>query len=215
MSENQLVPTDLSGAADLESFKASDKDDYLQRFQLFGSRSDACAEGLIPMGHYGLVKDQVISDLGDEVDAVICAWRSKAIDNSGEQIIINYDVNSETYDRIAAKSTTRDSNCMYGKEFLLWIPDANLFATYHMNSKTARRESKKMAPLIGKAATFRVHLIDPKNSKWKWHGPVVTPCSTPLTVPSIDKLRIEIEKFKNPPDNEVELAEDNKEERAR
>jgi hypothetical protein len=217
MSENQLIPADVSGTADLEEFKASVSggEDYLGRFQLFGSKSDACAEGKIGIGRYGHIKDQNIDDLGDEVDAVICSWRSKAVDNSGDQLVIEYDANSDTYDQIKKKSFVRDSNCMYGPEFLLWIPSAGLFTTYHMNSKTARREAKKMAPLIGKAATFRVQLIDPPKSRFKWHGPVVTPCSAQLSIPDMEVLTEEVEKFRNPPKSEVEVVEADENERAR
>lgn len=216
MSENQLVPADISGSTDLDAFNeaTSGGEDYLGRFQLFGSKSDACTEGKIGIGRYGHVKDQNIDDLGDEVDVVICAWRSKAIDNSGEQLIINHDAQSETFEQIKKKSFVRDSNCMYGPEFLLWIPSAGIFATYHANSKTARREAKKCATLIGKAATFRVQLIDPPKSRYKWHGPVITPCSTPLTVPDIFVIKEEIEKFKNPPESEVEVVQP-EDERAR
>jgi hypothetical protein len=217
MSENQLIPADISGTTDLDAFKdaVSGGDDYLGRFQLFGSKSDACAEGKIGIGHYGYVKDQNIDDLGEEIDAVICTWRSKAVDNSGDQLVINYDAGSETYNEIKKKSFIRDSNCMFGTEFLLWIPSAGVFGTYHMNSKTARRESKKMAPLIGKAATFRAILIDPPKSKFKWHGPVVTPCSAQLTIPELDVLKAEIEKFKNPPESDVEVVADDNNERSR
>jgi hypothetical protein len=84
-----------------------------------------------------------------------------------------------------------------------------------MNSKTARRESKKMAPLIGKAATFRAVLIDPPKSKFKWHGPVVTGCSAQLSIPELDVLKAETLKFKNPPESDVEVVADDGNERAR
>ena len=95
---------------------------------------------------------------------------------------------------------------MYGPEFLVWIPSQGVFATYFMSSKTARREAKKMEPLLGKAATFRCKLID--SGRFKWHGPVVVPCSSPLEVPALDAIKGEVEKFQNPPKSDIEIADD-------
>lgn len=219
MSEGkQLVPQDMVGGA-----LAKDEDfadmvtagSYLPRLQLFGSKSDACAEGRIPIGHYGLVKDDDITDLGDEINIVIVSWRTKATQVGGDMPIIVFDAKSELFQRIKEQSTVRDSGCMYGPEFLVWVPDAETFATYHMNSKTARREAKKMRPLIGSAATLKCRLIDPPTSKYKWHGPVILPCSTPLSVPDDDKMRVQWTQFQNPPEPVVLEEAEEGDERAR
>lgn len=222
MSENSLIPTDLTGGelAPKGTFSAIVAGgDYLPYLQLFGSKSDACAEGKIGIGRYGLVKDKQITDVGAELDLVIVSWRSKAV-QSGDDFIIDYnpeideasgEIRNPTFKRIVDLSTVRDSGCMYGPEFLLWIPSANTFATYHMNSKTGRREARNMEPLVGKAATLKCHLIE--QGKYKWHGPVVTGCSTPIDPPPDEELRNQWTKFHNPPKSDVEVAND--EERAR
>ena len=209
---NQLVPKELTGGSltnhSFNDVAASLAKGYLSRLQLFGSKSDACAEGKIGIGRWGIVRDDDITDLGEELDAVIISWRPKALQIAKEGIIANHDPSSDTYKNIKELSNVKDSGCMHGPEFLLWIPGQDQFVTYHMSSKTARRESQKMEPLIGKAATFRCKLIDPPNSRHKWHGPVVVGCSTPLTVPPIEDIEEQVKVFQNPPKQEVELAED-------
>lgn len=210
MSEStQLVPQDMQGgplARDEDFAGMATAGDYLPRLQLFGSKSDAVAEGKIPAAHYGLVKDDEIIDLGDEIDMIIVTWRTKAVSIGGDTPIIVFDSESDTFTQIKTQSAVRDSGCMYGPEFLVWIPNAEAFALYHMNSKTARREARKMRPLIGCAATLKCHLI--VTPRYKWHGPVVLPCSAVLEMPDEAKLRAEYTKFQNPPEPVVEMAEE-------
>ena len=216
MSEGSLIPQDCVGGAlapegSFDSIVSSG--DYLPYLQLFGSKSDACAQGKIGIGHYGLVKDKQITDISPEVDLVIVSWRPKAV-QSGDEFLVDFhpeivdgEITNTLFKKIVDLSNVRDSGCMYGPEFLLWIPSANTFATYHMNSKTGRREARNMQPLIGKAATLKCHLIE--QGKYKWHGPLVIPCSSPLDMPPEDEIREQYAKFQNPPRNEMEVADDN------
>lgn len=207
---NQLVPVEISGGslANFAKVTASGSKGYLARFQLFGSNSGACIEGKIGAGRYGIVKDDVITDLGKEVDAIIITWRPKALQIEDGDIIADHDENSVTYQKIVELSQVKDSGCMHGPELLLWVPSQGIFCTYHMSSPTARREAEKMESLLGCAVTFRSKLIDPPKSKYKWHGPVATACSTPLDVPPIEDMQEEATKFKNPTKSGVELAGD-------
>ncbi len=207
---DELVSKELTeGALTTNSFNdvaASLSKGYLARLQLFGSKSDACAEGKIGIGRYGLVHDNTIVDLGNEVEAVIVSWRPKALQIDNKTVTVSHEPDSELYQKIKELSTVKDSGCMHGPEFLLWIPGQDQFVSFHMSSKTARRESQKMEPLIGKAATFRCKLID--NGRHKWHGSVVTGCSSPLTPPSVEDIQEQVKIFQNPPKVEIELAEE-------
>ncbi len=205
--ENQLIPSDLAGGALAETFDDIVKSgDYLGRLQLFGSKSDACATGEIGIGHWGLVRGDDITDLSGEDDIIIIGWRAKALDTSGDALIIDFDSKSDTFADIKGRAGTRDSGCMFGPEFLVYLPEQAVFATYYMSSKTARREAKKVVALEGKAATFKCRLIE--TPKYKWHGPVVLPCSAPVIAPPEDKVRAEWAKFANPPKSDVEVADD-------
>ncbi len=206
---NELVAKKLTGGElskyDFESVVAG-VNTFLERLQLFGSKSDACTEQKIGIGHYGIVTDGGITDVGEEVEVVVVSWRPKSLQIDGGNIITEYDPESEIYKKIAEMSGTPNSGCMYGPEYLLWVPCQNKFVTFFMSSKTARREAKRMHHLVGCAATFKAKLID--NGRYKWHGPVVIECSTPLDVPDEETIRTVVESFQNPPKSEVELAPD-------
>ena len=211
---NELIPKDIAGPlAKYELTEiASGESTFLPRLQLFGAKSNACATGDIGIGRYGLVRDDNITDLGPEVEALIICWRPKAM-QTVDNILVEYDPESDLYKKLKEQSMVPDSGCMYGPEFLLYIPSQAAFATFFMSSKTARREARKMQPLLRKAATFKCKLIE--TAKFKWHAPVVVPCSAPLELPETAAIVAEIETFMNPPKQEVEVAPEDESGRAR
>lgn len=155
---------------------------YLPRIQLFGSNSNAAKEGKIGMGRFGLVKvkDQ-IEDLTIEVNCIPICFRFKALRIGAENIVSIFNHLNPEFEKIKSESSVEDSGCMYGVEFLLWLPnvDEGLFTTFYLSSKSSRREAPNLRALIGKAATIRSTLVS--KGKFKWHSPVVTACSTPFT----------------------------------
>lgn len=204
---NELVPEELVGG-DLADFDivTANKTAYLQRLQLFGSKSDACAEQKIGIGHWGLVNDDAITDLGVAVDVVLLGFRAKALDTSSDTVVNNHDAQSEVFASIRERSGERDSGCMYGPEFLVYVPSEEVFATYFASSKTSRREAKKARSLMGSAMTLKCRLIE--TTKYKWHGPVVLPCSAALDLPDPKIIKDQIEKFNNPPTSDIEVVDD-------
>lgn len=212
--EGELIPVNEAAAANEGALlEVSTAADFLPRLQLFGGSSDAVKEGKIGVGRYGLVrsKDQ-IEDLGAEVNGLICAGRAKALDVSGENAITSYDPKSDIFKAIQAGSAEENSRKMFGPEFLVYIPAVQSYATFFMSSPTSRREAPAVLARMRKAATLKAQLINGK--KHKWHGPVITPCSTPFDLPSPESLQDEITKFSNPKSSEVELAKPS-DERAR
>lgn len=181
---------------------------YLPYIQLYGGNSDACKTGKIPIGTYGVVRSKDnIENLTPMVDVLVLAWRPRAMNTSGEEIVTVYNPESPVFKKIAEDSETQNSGCMYGPEFLLWLPTAKptCFATFFMSSKTSRRESPNMRALKGKAATLKAHLIETK--KFKWHGPVVVPCSSfSYEIPDEVEIVDIMKKFGNPPETELEKA---------
>lgn len=213
-TENALVPVDVLGADDGGALAVASASSFLPRVQLFGGNSDACKEGRIPIGQYGLVagKDD-LEILGPEVDVLVLAGRAKAL-QTGSSIISVYDHNDPVFKQIQADSDVKDSGAMFGPEYLLWVPQSDSYATFFMSSKTARRESKAIHALIGFAATLKAKLIN--GEKYKWHGPVVVKCTAPtFTVPGADLMREQIAKFKNPPKSKIEAAGSSSESRER
>lgn len=205
--DNELIPVDsLPKSDETALIEVGASTTFLPRIQLFGGSSDACKEGKIGIGRYGLVRGKEIEDLGPEVSVLVCAGRVKALDLSGDTPITSYDHKSEVFKAIQASSGEENSKKMYGPEYLLWVPTAGAFATFFLSSPTARRESPSIHSKLRKAATLKAQLINGK--KHKWHGPVITACSTPFNLPETELLQSEVDRFLNPKASEVEVAEE-------
>lgn len=186
--------------------------DFLPRLQLMTASCDDCKSGKFPINHYALIEGQLTKDLGTSVDVVVCAWRPKAIE-IGEIIISVYNPENPEFARIQGNSTEPNSGCMYGPEFLVWIPVVQKFATFFMGSKSARREAPNLVACLRASATLTSREI--KTVKYTWYAPSVTPCSTPLTLPEKEMLLEQLNKFNNPVESTVERVDDAGETRAR
>lgn len=194
-------------------FSASTKGGgWLSRLQLMTSASKECKSGDFPINHYALVDGQVCNDLGKEVDCIVLGWRPKALDMSGDQIIslfrpevVDGEITNTAFKAIMEKSGEVNSQCMYGPEFLVWIPGVKQFATLFMGSKSARREAPNLKNRIGFGVTLKS--VEASNKKFTWYTPAITPCSTPLDPPNPDKMQIQLDKFNNPPESEIEVAD--------
>jgi hypothetical protein len=205
---DSLIPFQAGGelstqlADDMELLKeVSSGGEFLPYLQLFTTKSDAVTEGKIGGGHYGLVRDGNITDLGKELNVIVVTVRARAYEKADDgEITVVYDKTDPEYVRIQALQAEGVQGCMAGPEFLFWIPDEKTFATFFCGSKTLKREARKFNPFLGGkgVCNMRVHLID--NGKYKWHGPVVNTCSAaPSALPSAEDSDKEITKFKNPP----------------
>lgn len=172
--------------------------DYLPRCQLFGGNSEACKEGKIAIAHFGIVpnKDTIV-DIGAEFNCAVLGWRPRAIRLNGDTIDNYYDAKDKEFIKIQEESEVKDSGCMFGPEFLLWIPQTSQFVLFHMNNKTSRRVAPELLGKIGKAATIKSKLI--KTDKYTWHGPEVLTCSSPLApLPTAEDVMAQVNKFNNP-----------------
>lgn len=208
-----LGKAELPAKFDDEDFKSVSAADYLPRLQLMTANSKKCKKGEFPINHYALVKGQDFIDLGETIDIAILAWRPKAID-MGEIVITCHDPKNDEFIRIQEQSKVKNSGCMFGPEYLVYVPDQNEYATLFLGTKSARRMSPGVKALMHKPATMKSQLID--NKKFEWFAPAVTACSTPFDTPSIEEIREYIEKFENPPESTIErVADENDEGRAR
>ena len=210
MTDNQLIPIDTLGGGAIATVPENFDDlvggaNYLPRIQLYGANSGAVKEDKIGQGRFGLVlsKDD-ITDLGKTFDCIPLGVRLKAME-IGEEIVNTYDHQSDEFKRIQAMADEPDSGCMWGGEFLLWLPSQQKFALYFLSSKSARREAKPLRGQLGRGTTIEANLV--KWKKYSWHAPKVMGCSTPLQTPDPDKMRAELERFNNPVSNVPERVE--------
>lgn len=184
------VDTASNGGILTELANASD---FLPRLQLYGAKSNAVTEGKIPMAHYGLASGGEIEDLGKEIDVLVLAGRPKALEISGENIISTFDHTSKEFERIRDRSSIKDSGCMYGPEYLLYVPEADKYCTWFMASKSLRKEAKSIQARLRNAAHLAVKLAD--SGQYKWHVPVVSDPAVVPNVPDPAAIDKEIKKF--------------------
>lgn len=174
--------------------------EFLPRLQLSGATSDLAKEGKVPIGTYTLVETkEKYTDLGKQINVFILGLRLKALEISktGDGISSFYDPKSDDFKRIANASQDRDSGCLAGPEFLVYIPSQKRFATFFMASKSMRNEAPSVKALLGKAATLQVAMAENKK-KQKWHVPKTLPCTIPLDPPDQTEFASVSNKFRNP-----------------
>lgn len=220
----QLPSTQVGGDAMYDDLAKGAE--FLARLQLF-TKGKPIDKGLIKPGHYGIPESaDDITDLGDAIDLLVLARRPKAIDMSDkEAIIVSYNNESPEFKRIAAKSMEKESNCMYGPDFLVYERTTGKFYDFFCGSKSTRQEAKKIYPfmpltdadikargLIDVEAhgplpmTLKSKLVE--KGSWSWHVPVVVKCSVPFSKFPIEKAIEEINKFVAPKEDGVERVEE-------
>ncbi len=200
--------------------------DFLGRLQLY-SKGSAINKELIAPGHWGIPEgDEQITDLGKTVDVIPFARRPKAIDLSDtDAIIVDYDMVSDEFGRIAAASLGQDSGCMFGTSFLIYERTTGRFLEYFCGTKSTRSESKKIFSFLTMTAEdikkrnlnvephgplpFRMNVKLVEKKRWSWHAPLVVKCSTPFTnLPNRDQVLREMERFLNPSDSGTEKVKE-------
>ena len=198
---------DMGSAVQKHSAEEFDKlaaSTFMPRLQLMTSNSEKCKAGEFPINHYALVKGSEFVDMGGEVDVLVIIWRPKAL-RMGDQVLAYFDTEHEEFKRIEADSTKPNSKCMYGPEFLVWIPEAKTFATFFMGSISARNESGAVLANLGQAMTIAAQKIS--NPNFTWFAPQAKKCSNPIQLPDQDIFDAAAEKFNNPVQSDVETAD--------
>ena len=82
------------------------------------------------------------------MDLLPLARRPKAIDMTDmEALVISYDMESEEFKRIAAKSAESDSHCQYGPSFLVYERTTGRFLEFFCGNKSSRIEAEEALPV--------------------------------------------------------------------
>lgn len=185
--------------------------EYLPRLKLCTSQSGECQRGKAGIGHYVLIKSrEEILDIGNDIDIIIIAGRSKAF-QLGDPPIQSFDPECDLFQDIKEESAKKDSDAMYGPEFLVYIPEHQVFATFFLCNPTGRVFAPDMAARLKESANLTSHLIESK--KYKWHGPQIGDCGAPLEVPDQDEINNLATKFLTEKDSVVEVADEGGRER--
>lgn len=190
---------------------------WLPRLQFCAPNSDVVKEDKIPKNHYAKILGKHLTDLGESIDIIPLERRRKAMDMSGDQMLIVYDpklvIDEATgkkkatgeFARIMEKSTETNSGCMFGPEFLVYVPQLQEFLTFFMGSASARNESALLTARLLKPTTLKSQALS--NTKYKWTTPAVFECSTPFDLPNVEEVKAQIIRFNNPPESTVETVD--------
>ncbi len=177
-------------------FEMTKRGDYLARLALQGSSSDLVKDDKIAKGNYAFItsKESFI-DLGPSVDIMPFVWRSLALDISSKPPLAVYDETSPMFMTIMAKSKPgMNLMCMWGPQFLVWIPKIEKFAGLHLNSATNRPCGTMIDELKNKGVTLTWSKRT-NDAGQKWEGIVVNPCTTPFAIPDLGAIKTAIDKF--------------------
>lgn len=209
--QSAIVPADSMAAIqkhDAAEFAEIQKDSitFLPRIQVGGANSTAVKEGKLAMAHWGKITGDACEDLGDVIDVLVCAWQPKAMDTSVDPVLTSLDKKSELFQQIQAKSNVSDSGCMWGTDWLCYLPESEEFVTFFLASKSARREGPNMYALLGKAATLKIKFV--KKKRYSWHVPVVVPCSALYEPPTAEDIASAAGKFSMVQTEGVEVVDD-------
>ena len=200
---NTLIPV----AQDQNALKVSNSEEYLSRLKLCqGGAKEVNQKKVACGGNYALIhsKDK-IDDAGTDVEIILAASRAKAL-RTGEKILQYFDPDSAEFKDIEAEAAIKDSGCMYGPEFLIWIPAQQKFVTLFLCNPTGRRASKSFFKAMGKGAILGSILID--NGDYQWFGPTIEESSTPIEdIPDAETLTSAVEKFMNERPSAVKKAD--------
>lgn len=226
MADEIAVPaTPLGTIATLQNesfgndlFKAAGGSDvfigFLPRMQLFTSNSQEVKKGKITLAHYGLIKgkEKELIDLGKQVILAPIAWRPKSLDTKTDPVMAYHNPKSAEFQALKKRADDdNNSGCMYGPEFLVFLPDHG-FVTFFFGSKTARNESPKLRALLPvgtdvfKNALVTAQFIETK--EFSWHGPSVMPTTQKIELPDIDVINSVASSFLKPKDSEIQEVAD-------
>lgn len=217
----------ITGQVGLQKYDADDvnallKSSFLPRLQVCGSSTDVVKEAKVTMGAYGLVYDKTrCVDLSKEIDILVLAFRPKAlrIPKDGTNPLSYFNRLSPEFKRVQDESKIKDSGCMFGLEFLVYVPKTEEFATFYLGSFSARKEAPSLLLQMKKnpdgterdgygpaKVTCKTTLT--KNKKGQsWHIPQFFSCSSDLSsLPETGDVVEEVKKFNNPPESVVEKA---------
>lgn len=184
---------------------------FLARLQLFTSNSQEVKRGKIDLASYGIIrgKEKTLTPLGKSIVAVPLAWRPKAMSTKTEPVMAYHNPKSKEFQDFKARALA-DSNSgyMFGPEFLLYLGTEHGFVSFFFGSKTARNESPKLRGLLPvDGSPFRPALLTAQfieTKEFSWHGPLVTPSSQHVELPTLDEINMVVSVFLKPKDSEIE-----------
>jgi len=227
-----LTTLDFAGVqtrkTDLTKYSSSAS--FLRRLQLVG-KGKYVDNGQVKPGNYGVpTSAEECTDLGNAVDILPLAVRSKVLDTNPEVPVAVYDENHDEYKRIMDEAVNPDtgkvvknSGCMFGPSFLVFERSTNEFYEMFMGNASGREEAKRIEPFLPIGAdlaqetgaevrgplpcTMKSKYVE---RKFKWWAPMVVKCSEDfdgLPDTTMDQIKKFMEATIEGEDEEAETGE--------
>lgn len=182
---------------------------YLPQLRLCSSGALVTDHNIKP-GNYCLVQGDNVENLGAKVDFIPLTHRAKAVDY--EAGVNSYDMDSNVFMDIKDRAGEKDSGCVYGLEFLAWLPSCEKFVVMFCNSASLRRASSGILAREFKGVHGESNMVEGKKKNQKWAVPVWSDIDPEiqLNIPEADKVKEQITKFleEAKKSDDVELADD-------
>lgn len=173
--------------------------DYLPYIQVMGGNSEVVKRGEFPIGNFALMKQKKASSLGDSFVALLLSWRPKAMEYK-PQVKAYYDPNSAVFTRVQERAQQPQSNCGYGPEFLLWLPDFATVCTFFMGNISGRMEAPNLIDRLengNQICKLKIEIAE--NKKGIWHTAKMYPHDLQIVMPDMSTIVAVIDKFNTPP----------------
>jgi hypothetical protein len=188
---------------------------FLPRLQLEGSSSNLVKTGKVQRGHWTLITGrEQFEDLGEKIDVLVLTYRTKALDMTDKKnVVASFNQSDDEFRRIKGEAQNKAKGFLYGLEFLVFIPDSKgeqRYATLFMGNPTGRVAAKNFKPILRTAknpeannqATLKWEIL--RNDEHIWEGPVVLPCTSPLSrYPDPTECQVKMQEFLDPPKGRV------------
>ena len=194
--------SDVQKYEDLEDVLESNE--YLPRLQLLTSASDVVKEDPSLANEYALITSDNLQTIGKDIEIFPTICRPKALDMSGDTPVTSFDQKSDVFNDIKNRSFQSNSKCMYGVEFLVYLPEQERYATWFLSTKSHRKLYKPVQALAGGAASLSSKLV--QNSDYKWQVSTVVASTKEYgenDIPDEDVTNKVIESFNNEQGTEV------------
>jgi len=219
MSE-QLIPIE-QGNTDVMKKVMSSGSAFLPRLQFMSSSAKLCKGGKFPINHFAIIQSEDAVDCGETIDVIVLASRPKALDTNVPVAYHDPQLDDDgnfggDFKDVVDRASKKDSGCMWGPEFLMYVPSTEQYVTFFMGSITARGDAPFLQAHLGQAITLEgreiVHTkkdrVTGQQVTYEYWSPRGIECETVVTPPDLEAVRTETTKFQNPPAPESDVASD-------
>lgn len=164
----------------------------------------------IPQGSFLCRKSKTdLIALDDAVDILPIDWRAKAMKPASDKpdskkMKIIFDRTDPEFIEIQNMCKAKAKGYFWGYEFLLYLPDHGIFATFFCNNPTLQNAARaELINFMRKPCTLKSALIEKED--FRWFGFTVIGCQSPFQIPLDPEQVREIHKrFRDQADLKVE-----------